>query len=292
MIQSMTGFGRAASENSSYLVQAEISSLNNRYLEIGLKLPRSVYYYQHAIRDLVKSKIKRGKLTIFMSVSRLADAAVEIEIDSATAKAYRDLSRKLSVDLEIEDNLGTRDLISLDGVLSNSGSKGENEELWLLASEAIEKALAEFKIARQREGQVMYDDISARLEIISSLFADIYAAWEDCRSKRKIQLEERLQKILETTEIKPERMDMEIAMMLDKQDISEEITRFKSHIDLFRDTMNSGNSIGSKLGFVVQEMVREANTISSKSPDSGMTHLVVRIKEEVERIREQIQNVE
>jgi uncharacterized protein (TIGR00255 family) len=292
MIQSMTGFGRATATGAGYQALAELSSLNNRFLEVGLKLPRPLMAYQHPIRERLKQAISRGKLNLYMSVTRTAEAALTVEVDEGLARAYRDAARRLAGQLGVEDNLGTRDLLSLDGVLGSSESSGENEELYAVAAQAIDQALAAFHETRRREGATLYQDFLQRLERIEGSFARITETWEANRPEIRRQLQERLNRLLEGSELRPERFEMEVALLLDKQDISEEIVRFRSHAELFRQTLASGQPAGSKLGFVLQELVREANTISSKSPDTAITHLVVEIKEEVERIREQVQNVE
>ncbi|MDP2361311.1 MAG: YicC/YloC family endoribonuclease [bacterium] len=292
MIQSMTGFGRAAVNGTGYLVQAELSSLNNRYLEVGLKLPRTLLSYQHPLRELLKQAISRGKLSLYMSVTRTAAAQIRVEVDEGLARAYRDAARQLSERLQVPDNLGSRELLGLDGVLASNEGSGENEELWAVAREALAQSLAAFQETRRREGAALHEDFIQRLARIEALFAGVAQAWERNRPEIRRQLQERLARLLEGSELRPERFEMEVALMLDKQDISEEITRFRSHVDLFRQTLASGQPAGSKLGFILQELVREANTVSSKSPDTTITHLVVQIKEEVERIREQVQNVE
>lgn len=292
MIQSMTGFGRASVSSAEHTVQAELSSLNNRFLEVGLKLPRQLMPYQHAIREMLKKRVKRGKLTLFMSVSKTGETLQRVELDEAVAAGYVEAARRLSASHGVADNLGARELLSLDGVLASTDSGGENPELWEAAEQALDQAIVAFHAARAEEGRTLHADMASRLDRIDGLFAQVEEAWKESRPQRRQQLDERLSRLLEGLEMKPERFEMEIAVLLDKQDISEEITRFRSHSELFRQTMGSGETAGSKLGFVLQEMVREANTVSSKSPDTTLTHLVVEIKEEVERIREQVQNVE
>ena len=292
MIHSMTGFGRATVAGAGYQVQAELSSLNNRFLEIGLKLPRPLMGHQHPIRERLKQAISRGKLNLYMSVTRTAEAVLKVELDEGLARAYRDAAKRLADGLDVKDNVGTRELLGMDGVLSSADSTAENEVLLALADQAIDEALAAFHETRRREGALLNQDFTLRLSRIEEHFARLAEAWEANRPGIRRQLQERLGRLLEGSEIRPERFEMEVAMLLDKQDISEEIVRFRSHAELFRQTLASGQPAGSKLGFVLQELVREANTISSKSPDTVITHLVVQIKEEVERIREQVQNVE
>lgn len=292
MIHSMTGFGRASVNSAEYTVQAELSSLNNRFLEVGLKLPRQLMYYQHPIREMLKKRVKRGKLTLFMSISRTGETPQRVELDEAIAAGYVDAARRLAASHGVADNLGARELLSMDGVLGSSDPNGENADLWAATEKALDQAIVAFHAARAAEGRVLHADMASRLDAIDELFTGVEEAWAASRPLRRQQLDDRLNRLIEGSEIKAERFEMEIAMLLDKQDISEEITRFRSHSELFRKTMEAGEAAGSKLGFVLQEMVREANTVSSKSPDTTLTHLIVAIKEEVERIREQVQNVE
>jgi uncharacterized protein (TIGR00255 family) len=293
MIQSMTGFGRGTATGAGHQVQAELSSLNNRFLEIGLKLPRPMMPYQHPIRERLKQAISRGKLNLYMSVTRTAEAELKVEVDEGLARAYRDAARRLAETLQVPETLGTRELLQLDGVLSTGEpAPGENDALYAVANAALDLALEAFHETRRREGETLRQDFIDRLATIEEAFNGIRAAWEANRPEIRRVLQERLAKLLEGSEQRPERFEMEVALLLDKQDISEEIVRFRSHSDLFKQTLESGQPVGSKLGFILQELVREANTISSKSPDTAITHLVVQIKEEVERIREQVQNVE
>jgi uncharacterized protein (TIGR00255 family) len=292
MIQSMTGFGRGTATGAGYQVLAELSSLNNRFLEVGLKLPRQLMGHQHPLREKLKQAISRGKLNLYMSVTRAAEAELKVEVDEGLARAYREAARHLSAELGVPDTLGSRELLLLDGVLATNGEEEDGAELFAVAEAALEQALEAFRETRRREGETLKADFLARLETIDRAFDRVQAAWEANRPEIRRGLQERLARLLEGSEIRPERFEMEVAMLLDKQDISEEITRFRSHSELFRQTLESGQPVGSKLGFVLQELVREANTVSSKSPDTEITHLVVQIKEEVERIREQVQNVE
>ncbi len=291
-MHSMTGFGRADGNKAGFHLQVELSSLNNRFLEISLKLPRQLFPFQHQLRELLKKELYRGKLSVFMSLQRGEDAPLQVDLDMSLAAAYRRAAAELAKTLDLPDNLGTYELMQFEGVLSSQDSTNTDEELYALMQDVLGEALTAFKAARAREGEVMRRDLLDRLSLIESTFGEITAAWESNRPLRRQQLQEKLGKLIEGSELKPERFEMEVAILLDKQDISEEITRFRSHVELFRQTMDGDGAIGSKLNFILQEMIREANTVSSKSPDTGITHLVLVIKEEVERIREQVQNIE
>lgn len=288
----MTGFGRAAGANELYDLQAELSSLNNRYLDLNLKVPRVLNYYQHPLRDLLKKSVQRGKLNLFLSVRKTDQTEAELPVDQGLARSVVRAAEELSRELGIENNLGVREVLAVDGVLGAREDNGENPELWNLCLKVLESVLEEFHATRAREGEAMAEDILGRLTTIEEGLQRVETAWHGTREARRGQLKERLLRLIEEEQVKAERFEMEIALLLDRQDISEEITRFQSHISFFRETVSRGGSVGSKLNFIVQEMLREANTISSKSPDTVMTHEVVAIKEEIERIREQVQNIE
>jgi uncharacterized protein (TIGR00255 family) len=292
MIHSMTGFGRATASHDVWELQVELSSLNNRYLEVGLKLPRQLMAFQHKLRGLLKKSVSRGKLNLFISLSHTLDPESTLQLDAAAAEAYVKISKKFAADFGIQDTLGTHELLSMDGVLGSTDAKTDETALENLCLSTVQDALEAFLDARLREGKVMHDDLMARLTIIGTVFEEIVKAWEASRPLRRQQLQDKLERLIENSKLKAERFEMEVAILLDKQDISEEITRFRSHVDLFRQTLEGAGPVGSKLNFVLQEMIREANTVSSKSPDTGITHMVVQIKEEVERIREQVQNIE
>lgn len=292
VINSMTGFGRAAGANGPYDVHAELSSLNNRYLDINLKVPRGLMYYQHPLRDFLKNAIQRGKISLFLSVRKNSDTSGAFELDLTLARDVHKSARQLADELGIPFDLGIKDLLSIDGIIAGEEESGENEPLWNLTLKVLEKVLEEFQASRAREGAALKQDLLTRLDLIGRLLAQVESAWQGCRDQRRIQLRERLLKLIAEESLKAERFEMEVAMLLDRQDISEELTRFTSHISFFREAVDAGGAVGSKLNFILQEMLREANTISSKSPDTGMTHTVVEIKEEIERIREQVQNIE
>lgn len=291
-MQSMTGFGRATVSGAGYAVQAELSSLNNRYLELGLKLPRPLMYYQHPLREHLRSRLGRGKVSLYVSVTRTEDALVQVELDMGMARAYHKIGERIGRELSLDQLPSVRDLMGMEGVLTSGDASGENPALYEVAHQAVDEALAAFIESRRSEGGIILKDFETRLALIDELFASLVSTWEERRPEVRRLLGERLARLIEGSELKPERFEMEVAVLIDKQDISEEVTRFRGHVALFRETMNMRGPTGSKLGFVLQEMVREANTISSKSPDMAITHLVVQIKEEVERIREQVQNVE
>jgi uncharacterized protein (TIGR00255 family) len=292
MIHSMTGFGRATASHGAWEVQVELSSLNNRYLEVGLKMPRQLMPFQHAVRDLLKKGVRRGKLSLFVGLSRSEEFASAVQIDTNLAKDYVEMAKQLSADFGIPDTLGTKELLSFDGVISSNGASEDDTELEGLCLDAVRDALKAFVQVRLREGLVMFEDLVTRLDLIETAFEKIVETWESSRPLVRKRLHAKLVSLIENSKLKSERFEMEVAILLDKQDISEEITRFRSHVDLFRQTLETAGPVGSKLNFVLQEMIREANTVSSKSPNTAMTHWVVQIKEEVERIREQVQNIE
>jgi len=288
----MTGFGRAAGANDQFDVHAELSSLNNRYLDINLKVPRPLMYYQHPLRDFLKSAIQRGKISLFLSVRKSSETSGALELDLNLARDVHKSARRLADELGIPFDLGIKDLLSINGVIASDEDSGENESLWNLTLKVLEQVLAEFHASRAREGAALEQDLLTRLELISRLLVQVEGSWQGCRDQRRVQLRERLLKLIAEEALKAERFEMEVAMLLDRQDIFEELTRFNSHISFFREAVAAGGAVGSKLNFILQEMLREANTISSKSPDTAMTHTVVEIKEEIERIREQVQNIE
>jgi len=285
----MTGFSKIEMEYDTGKVTGEARALNSRYLEISLKLPKIDYIYEQKLRELVKKHIKRGKIDITMKWERQSGEWNTPKINEIAVKQYLDLvsvlkdTYGLKGDLTIENILTFRDIVSYE---ENNNVSEDN--LVRSFMDLIEKLNEE----RAREGKIIQKDMKERLKNISKNLKEIEERWPVAMKGHEEKLRNRMMEITKSTSIDEVRVLQEIAVYMDRFDISEEIVRLKGHIDNFKDTLASPEAVGRKLDFIIQEMVREANTIGSKSNDLHINERVVQIKVEIEKMREQAQNVE
>jgi uncharacterized protein (TIGR00255 family) len=292
MISSMTGFGRAQISRDGIDVSVEIKSLNNRFLEINLKLPAIVQPKEFEIKELIRRRISRGKITVTIDfkVNPSVQSPIKVNFDfvGAYVKALRELKRKFKVKGEIK----LEHLLSLPNIF-DVNSFDISEEQWEILKEGIEKALENLIESRCKEGEQLAEDIEKRVKMISEKVDLIQKLSEENLRERQKKLRERVHEIFSDVEFDRNRLEAELLILADKLDVTEECIRLKSHVNVFLEVMKSDDvAVGKRLNFILQEMLREATTIGAKTDDVEVTYLVVVIKEEIEKIREQLQNVE
>ena len=292
MISSMTGFGRAQVSKDGIDVSVEIKSLNSRFLEINLRLPAIVQPKEFEIRELIRKRISRGKITVTIDfkVDPFVRSPIEVNFDfvGAYVKVLRELKRKFKVKGEIK----LEHLLSLPNIF-DVNSFDISEEQWEILKEGIEKALENLIESRCKEGEQLAEDIEKRVKMISQKVDLIQKLSEENLRERQKKLREKVHEIFSDVEFDRNRLEAELLILADKLDVTEECIRLKSHADIFLEVMKSDDvAVGKRLNFILQEMLREATTIGAKTDDVEVTYLVVGIKEEIEKIREQIQNVE
>ncbi len=292
MMTSMTGYGRGEAAAGGIAVSAELRSVNGRYLEVLSRLPRSLALRESELRDQVRRRILRGKVTLTISVERGADGSAPLKVDVASARAYYRLLNDLRKAVRLKQTVRLEHLLQFSDIFEPRDLESSGDEEWVVAQEAVEKALDALLVMRKAEGEGLQRDFDARLTILSGL-ADRIEEYSKAQVPRERErLRERIAQILEREPVDEGRLEMELAILAEKLDVTEECVRFRSHLSFFRQAMTSPEAAGRKLNFLVQEMNREINTMGSKSSDTEIAHCVVQGKEELEKIREQLQNIE
>ncbi len=289
MLKSMTGFARIEKEYDEGRLSGEARSLNSRYLELNIKLPKTDYYYEQKLRELVKKWIKRGKVDIAVKWEKSNDQINIPKINEDMMKQYTVMAKTMKKTFGLKGHLSVENIFALKDVFAFEENNSIAENILIDCVEALMTGLTS---EREKEGRFVREDLLARIATILSGLSEIEARWPATIKTHEEKLRE---KVLEATKgagIDEARVLQEIAMYMERLDISEEIVRMKGHIDNFKGTVESPESIGRKLDFIIQEMVRETNTIGSKSNDLYINERVIQIKVEIEKMREQVQNVE
>lgn len=292
MIKSMTGYGRGENESESRKFSVEIKSVNHRYNDISIRLPRSMNYLEDKIRKTLMKKIMRGKTDVYITFETFSDDDVNIKINEPLAKAYCEKLDYLKLNFGLTgDNI--LDLVAkFPDVISVEKVQEDEDSVWNALLPALENALNSFISMREVEGESLKADILKKAEMIESYVNEIKERAPLVAEDYRQRLTDRLNELLADTNIDEQRILTEITIFADRACIDEEITRMFSHINQLREIFCKDEPIGRKLDFLVQEMNREANTIASKSNDIRITQITVELKSEIEKIREQIQNIE
>ncbi|MBD3232778.1 MAG: YicC family protein [candidate division Zixibacteria bacterium] len=292
MIYSMTGFGKGTAEESGLSVEVEINSLNSRFLDAKFKLPGYLSAIEYRLRQLVAGKINRGKLSIFVSVNSTTADFKPMKIDIASVEKFYNevvlLKSKLGLSGEIDINV----LLNMPDAIVSSYDESELEIAYAVIAGALEQALDELNVSRNREGEVLAADIRQRLQHIKTECSDVEKLAPENSAYQLKKLKDRLKTILGDTEIDESRLIMEAGILAERYDITEELVRLQSHLANFESDLKTGGDLGKRLSFILQEMGREINTIGSKCGNAEISSHVVNIKEELEKIREQLANLE
>lgn len=291
MIKSMTGFGKYNEIRNEREYQIEVKSVNHRYLDISVKLPRQLSYLEEIIKKEVSKKIKRGKIDIFVTFNNNSQEGRELRIDKELAKTYIEKVKEISEEESILSNINVVEILKLPDVL-NMKYNQEDEQIKQETISVLQVAIEQLLNMRKEEGKKIYDDLIRRIEAIESKIIKISEKSTGLIQEYVVKLEGRVKEILQTEEIDKSRIAQEVVIYADKSSIEEEITRLKSHISQFRNLLQSDEAVGKKLDFIIQEMNRETNTIGSKANCLDITNNVIDVKTELEDIREQIQNIE
>jgi len=293
LIRSMTGYGKGEAENQLYKLKIEIKSVNHRYLDINVKLPRYLIYLEEGIKKLIKEKINRGKVDVFVSFDFADASSVEVKVDIPLARSFKQALEELKVELEIEDSIRLNNILSISDVIKTEKKELDEDLVWETIKESTESALNRILQMREYEGGQLKLDILKKLDNIVAISERIEKRAPLVIEEYKGKLNERIQSILEDkTIVDPDRLAMEVAIYADKSSIDEELTRLKSHVLQLKAILSEDDAIGRKLDFLIQEFNREVNTIGSKSSDTEIVKAVVELKSEIEKIREQVQNIE
>ena len=295
MIKSMTGFGREHITNEKREIIVEIRSVNHRYYEFTAKTPRAYGYLDEKLKAFLKSGISRGKVEASVLIYNLEGTDAEIELNLPVAKGYVDALRGAADELALTDDLSLTSISRMSDIFTVVKKTEDEEVIWNEVRAAAQTALDRFVEMRITEGQKMYDDISSRLDTIEQAVTFIEAKAPESAKAYYDRLYNKIKESLEAlgqTDVDERRIVTEVAIFSDKVAVDEETVRLRSHIAQFRELIQSGEPVGRKLDFLVQEMNREINTTGSKCNDIEITRTVVDVKAEIEKIREQIQNIE
>ncbi len=292
MISSMTGFGRGESKHNGMVVCAEIRSLNHRFLDVELRIPKSLCAFERELKVLINSGLSRGKVNATITIKGEEISSAGLTIDKELAATYIKLLNELKDDLNIDDSIKLEQLLNFPDIITADNTKELDDNVWEAVKAAIELAIADLKEMRLKEGSEIKDDLESRVSTIEDRIIEIESSSKEKSKEEFEKLKKRVEGLVNAEVANEGRLEMEVALIAEKADVTEECIRFKCHNKLFLDLLKNGNSEGRKLNFLVQEMHREANTIGAKANDASIAHLVVGIKEEVEKLREQIQNIE
>lgn len=293
MIKSMTGYGRgeSLSRNTRYVV--EIKSVNHRYFEFSSRLPRGCSFLDEKLKTFFSSGgVNRGKVEAFVSIEGDNASAIKVSLNNEVADSYISALKKLKSKFKLPGKITVSDVASNNDIFISERPKINEEEIWENVSKAAEIALESFKNMRSVEGEKLYNDVNSRCDLIAEYVETIEKSSPETVKAYRERLVQKMQEVLNDTNIDEQRILTEAAIFSDKIAVDEETVRLKSHISQVKNLISSDSAVGRKLDFVVQEMNREANTIGSKAQDINILHTVVEIKSEIEKIREQIQNIE
>lgn len=290
---SMTGFGRSEVQEEDKQFSIEIKTVNNRYLDIIIKMPKSFTFLEDNIRNVVKKYVSRGRIEIYINYKNIGESDVKVSADMNLAQQYIMALEEIQNSFKLENDIGVSTIANFPNVLQLEKSEEDEKNIWDLLSQSLTSALDSLVEMRKVEGSKLKEDLDKRLDILKLLIKKIEERSPSIVADYKERLEKRIKELLEEeVNIDEGRIALEVALFADKSNITEEIVRFNSHINQFIASMNQQEAVGRKLDFIIQEMNREVNTIGSKANDLTISNIVLDIKSELEKIREQVQNIE
>jgi uncharacterized protein (TIGR00255 family) len=292
MLLSMTGFGRADVKTDQVAVSAEITGVNGRYLDMIVKLPPEAAALEIGLKRLVRDKVSRGRVSVSVSAHRSGTAASRVMLNEVAAEQYVASSLDLAKRLGLKNDLTLTSILNLPEVARTEEQTEPNERERAAIEQAVQLALDEFQSMRRNEGEVLETDLRERIEAMRSTLAEVEERLPELNRGYTERLCQKMADIAADLSVKEERIAMEVAIMAERADVTEEVVRFKSHLDQFIGLIEGDGSVGRKLEFLVQEMNREANTIGGKNRDGKVVEHVLEIKAQLEKIREQVQNIE
>ena len=292
MIRSMTGYGSAKGSCQGLAISVELKSVNNRYLDCSVRLPRGFLFAEEAVKTRVQQHISRGKVDVYVNIDTDSSDAVVVKVNRALADGYVEAVRQLAEAYQLDGTLSALSLGRMPDVLSVEKRDADAEAVSAAIAEITEQALSEYDAMRDREGRKLHDDIAGRLMTIEDYITQVERRSPETVTEYRQRLYRKMTEVLENTALDEQRILLEAGIFADKIAVDEETVRLRSHIAQMRGMLETGSPIGRKMDFLVQEFNRESNTIGSKCSDSAITKIVIELKSEIEKIREQIQNIE
>lgn len=292
MVKSMTGFGRACKEIDGYMITVEIKSVNHRYFEFSCRCPRQYGFIDDKIKSFINSKVARGKIECFVGIEALNTESADVVVNNTLAGAYVKALKELSDNYCLKEDFGASTVARFPDVLIVRKSEEDEDKIWQLVKTVADEAVEKFIEMRKVEGKRMYDDVYSRSQFILDTVSFIEERSPQTVKEYNDKLVERVHELLGDVSLDESRLLQEVAIYADKVAVAEETVRLRSHISQLRDFISSDEAVGRKLDFLIQEINRETNTIGSKCNDVEIARKVVDVKAEIEKIREQIQNIE
>jgi len=292
MLRSMTGFGKADFRNAHYEISVEIKNLNNRFLDISLKLPKSLMAYELMLKDIVKNKVKRGKLTATVIFKDLVLTNGNFTLKEESIQFYYKLLQQIKSRTGVKGRITLDHLLHFSELIEPEEISKEDEEMAGKLSGVMEAALDNLNVMRSKEAEHLIKDLLSRIQTIETIIEEVFKRGKENPRTELEKMFARLKEMVDANKIDSNRLEMEMALIADKVDITEECIRMKSHLEMFRTILEHNDEVGKQLTFVLQEMQRETNTIGSKTTDVSISHQMIQAKDEIEKLREQVQNLE
>lgn len=292
LIKSMTGYGQGEASNNRFSAQVEVKSVNHRYLDLFFRIPKQYSQLEETLRQTISRRISRGRLEVVLSLEEFGDQERIVQINKALLQGYLHALAAIQAELGSDEPIQLPQVLSLPGLLEVDEPTTDWDDLHKVVAEATTLALDRLEAMRAAEGQRLFEDLQEKLCVVDNLKNEVAQIAPQVIVDYKNRLRERLGELLDGTTITDERFLGEVAIFADRCSIDEELVRLASHIQQFRETLGSNESVGRKLDFLIQEMNREVNTIGSKANNVHIAGLVVNMKSELEKVREQIQNIE
>ncbi len=292
MIRSMTGFGRHEAADGQRKITVEIKAVNHRYLDLAVKTPKKLNFFESAVRNLLKEYIQRGKVDVYVTYEDGAEGLAALKYNESLAAEYVEYVRRMAAAFSLPEGLSAARLSSFPEVFTIEAAAEDEDELWNLLEKAVRGAAKQFVEAREREGGRLREDLLAKLELMEGYVGRIEERSPQIVSEYRQRLLDKVSELLADVQADESRIVAETTLFADKICTDEETVRLRSHIKSTKDTLLQGGSVGRKLDFIAQEMNREANTILSKANDLAVSDIAIELKTDIEKVREQIQNIE
>lgn len=292
MIKSMTGFGRYETVTDEYRIAVEIKSVNHRYCDLNIKLPKKFNEIENTLRMMMKEIAERGKVDVYVSYEDYAGKGTHVHYHPQIAKEYVKVAAQVAEEFELHNSLSAERLLGFADVISLEEESNDLESVFPIVTQTLQKAGEQFIASREREGEQLYQDIKGKLAYLLTLVAQVEERSPQMLQEHRQKLLEKVQELLGDRKIDEGILAAELIVYADKVCVDEETVRLRSHIDAMSETLDMQEAIGRKLDFIAQEMNREANTILSKANDKELSGIAINLKTEIEKIREQIQNIE
>ena len=292
MLKSMTGSGRCEITTNEYKISVEMKAVNHRYLDLSIKMPRKFNCFEADIRSLLKQDISRGKVDLFIAYEDYTQERMSLKYNRALAGEYLAYFKQMSEEFGIANDVGVSSLARFPEIFLMEQQPEDEEHMWQILEHAIREAAGRFVESRVREGESLKEDLLAKLDYMDSLVAQIEKRAPEILEEYRNRLLDKVRELLENASVEDGRIAAEVTIFADKVCTDEETVRLKSHIEATRAELLAGGNVGRKLDFIAQEMNREANTILSKANDLEVSNCAIALKTEIEKVREQIQNIE